>query len=279
MKLQRSTWTLLGVAVILGGYVLVTELSRSQSDSSTVATAGNQDLFRFEEDDIQSFIVTTAEETLAFEKREGTWQMTEPVAKKANDATVAFLLNQLATGRANSPTEATAEQLTEFGLAEPFATIQVTLANGNTHSLLLGDVNFSGEFRYAIADPDPALATTTDTEPAAGTKATVVLVPNTFASAVNRPLEEWQNLELVPEIEPPSEEPSESPAAPTEPSTGEPTDTPTGEPEAPAEQEPEAGGEEEPQEPETVEEEPQAPAEGTETPAEPQAPTAPEGNN
>ncbi|MGP1386217.1 MAG: DUF4340 domain-containing protein [Thainema sp.] len=205
MKLQRSTWTLLGIAVILGGYVLATELSRSQSDSSTLATAGDQDLFRFEEDDVQSFTVVTEEQTLAFEKDdEGVWQMTSPVAKRANDATVAFLLSQLATGRASSPTETTAEQLAEYGLAEPFAKIDVKLANDDSHTLWLGDVNFSGESRYAIADPDPALTTTADTEPAANTEATVILVPNVFASAVERPLEEWQNLEVVPEIEPPA---------------------------------------------------------------------------
>lgn len=272
MKLQRSTWTLLGVAVILGGYVLVTELSRSQSDSSTVATAGNQDLFRFEEDDIQSFIITTQDQTLAFEKdSDGVWQMTEPVAERANDSTVAFLLNQLATGRSNSPTEATADQLAEFGLAEPFAAVQVTLANGDTHSLLLGDVNFSGEFRYAIADPDPALTSTTNTEPAAGTKTTVVLVPNTFASAINRPLEEWQNLEVIPEIESPSEEPSEEPSGePNEPPPESPPEESTGETDAPAQ----------PQEPAAIEEEePPAPADEQPAPVESPAPAAPQENN
>jgi hypothetical protein len=211
MKLQRSTWTLLGIAVLLGGFVLVTELQRLQPDEvESVATdQSGTDLFAFEEEDIQAFTVETGDRTLSFRQDEaGTWQMIEPEAQAASDPTVAFLLNQLAIAKAQSPTDVTAEQLSEFGLADPLATVTVTLDTGNEHTLILGDTNFSGDSRYAIADPpaDPAaddLATdATDTTAVT----TVVLVPNAIASAVDRPLEEWEALDIPVAGESPTDE-------------------------------------------------------------------------
>lgn len=112
------------------------------------------------------------------------------VAKPANDATVTFLTNLLLTGERQplSPEDESknvltipAKQRESFGLSQPFATIDLQLKNGKTHRLVMGQPNFNRTAFYAEVDPAPT----------PGPDLKIVLVPNTFENAIQRPLTEW----------------------------------------------------------------------------------------
>jgi hypothetical protein len=203
MKFKPTTLALVAIAVILGGVVYFTE-TRNSSDPEATEGAGGS-IFEFEEDQVQSFTVETPEQTLSFEKDEaGQWQMQQPEPGLASDASVAYLLNLLATGESDIVLYVPTTDRAEFGLDEPSATINVVLDNQETHQLILGSANFDNSAIYAQADPTADSETDSATEegnsePTDESEITVLLVSPDFENAVNRPLEEWRS---QPESEP-----------------------------------------------------------------------------
>ncbi|MGP1373481.1 MAG: DUF4340 domain-containing protein [Almyronema sp.] len=197
MKLQRSTVILLLVALGLGGVVLISELQRPADDTETLTQTQSSDrLFEFEEADVQTLVVTTEDTTLRFERDEAdVWQMLEPETAPAEPAAIAFLLNLLRTESAQQTTTLTPANQAEFGLASPTATIEFTLADETTHTLVLGGEDFSGGAVYALIDPE------TVPLPDDADEVEVQVVPIDFVNAVNRPIEEWQIATAPPDSE------------------------------------------------------------------------------
>ncbi|MFB2835886.1 hypothetical protein [Floridanema evergladense] len=103
----------------------------------------------------------------------------------ANEPYVAFLLNELATGKGD---RIIADPRIEDGIDKPLATIEITLKNGEKHQLILGNLNYNSTALYALADPPQQ-----PTKPL-----NILLVPLNFQNAVNRPLSEWKQPEIQP---------------------------------------------------------------------------------
>jgi hypothetical protein len=242
MKLQKTTWVLLIVALFLGGFVYFYEIVGTPQREA--AKEAEKQLFSFEEDEIQRVNIYIQEESRKFERvsePEPGWRMTEPKDVPASDPSVAFLLNLLVEGKSDRIIPNVApENLKEYGLDKPQAMVTVRLNNDETHEILLGKPDFNNSFLYAQIDPFSDKSQ----------QSNVFLVPMDFEYAVNRPLSEWEqpqetiteetessdteNDESASEAESTTEEtePPESQATPnnsdTEPqeSTPEPTPTP-----------------------------------------------------
>ncbi len=215
MKLQRTTLVLLTTAFLLGGIVYLSEMSGGQNQEATKTT--KQPIFAFKEDDIQSVTIDLGKETLDFERVSGQlthWRMKQPKDVPASDAAVAFLLNLLAEGKSNRSFVIQANQLQEFGLDKPMATVRVKLKNQQIHRLVLGKPDFNRSFLYAQANP----STTQTPQPLK-----VLLVPIDFEYAVNRPMSEWQTQPK--QIEPPKPSPTSGSSQPS-PTSGSPKPSP-----------------------------------------------------
>ncbi|MBW4471655.1 MAG: DUF4340 domain-containing protein [Stenomitos rutilans HA7619-LM2] len=201
MKLQRTPLILLAIALVLGAFVYLYEVQGKPQREA--AQAQTEQLFAFKEEEVRSLTLTTPSETLAFAKtpaarvafpsgndpkaaqpQAGTlvWAMTVPDKAVANDASVAYLLNLMATGKRQQTLKMPLAQQAEFGFDKPIAIADVKLANQQTHRLVLGKPNFNRSALYAQVDP-PAQATT---------ERSVVLVSTDFENAVNRPLADWK---------------------------------------------------------------------------------------
>lgn len=247
MKLQKTTWVLLIVALLLGGFVYFYEIVGTPQREA--AKEAEKQLFSFEEDEIQRVSIYVDEDSLKFERvsePEPGWRMTEPKDVPASDPSVSFLLNLLVEGKSDRTIpNVSPETLKEYGLDKPQAMVTVRLKNDETHEILLGKPDFNNSFLYAQVDPFSDKSQ----------QSNVFLVPRDFEYAVNRPLSEWEqskedtseetdlsdpeNDESAPEAESPVEEKesSESQAKPTpenldtatEESTPEPEKTPTSE--------------------------------------------------
>lgn len=186
MKLQRTPLILLLIALALGGFVYFYEVKGAPQRET--AQAESKKLFSFKEEQVRSFTLTTPQQTLAFErateaqaKSAGSqWAMTAPDKVPANEASVAYLLNLLATESSQRTVTAEAKQQAEFGLDQPVATIAVTLDNQQTHQFVLGKPAFDGNSLYAQTDPKSSESLS------------VHLVSSNFSNAVNRPLVEWK---------------------------------------------------------------------------------------
>ncbi|MBF2098000.1 MAG: DUF4340 domain-containing protein, partial [Gloeomargaritaceae cyanobacterium C42_A2020_066] len=143
-----------------------------------------QRLFNFKEAEVKAIRLDNAAGTLVFERQApGQWRMRKPRDVRANDATIAFLLSQMTAAQEERQIEAKPEQKADFGLNQPQATVTVTLENGQTHQLIVGAMDFSGAFLYALVDP-PADSAKTPELP-------VYVTTIDLQTATIRPLSEW----------------------------------------------------------------------------------------
>jgi len=214
MKLQKTTWVLLIVALFLGGFVYFYEIVGTPQREA--AKEAEKQLFSFEEDEIQRVNIYIQEESRKFERvsePEPGWRMTEPKDVPASDPSVAFLLNLLVEGKSDRIIpNVSPENLKEYGLDKPQAMVTVRLTNDETHEILLGKPDFNNSFLYAQIDPFSDKSQ----------QSNIFLVPMDFEYAVNRPLSEWeQTKEETPEETEPSDTENEESTSETEPTTEE----------------------------------------------------------
>lgn len=178
MKFKPVTLILVAIAAVLGGIVYLAE---RRSASQVEAESAQQDLFDFEEAEVQALTIRTAEQSLAFKKQGDRWQLISPEAAPANQAAVAYLLNLMATGSSERLLNVDAKERSQFGLDLPLASINVQLKNRQTYTLILGDYDFNRSFLYAQTNPAITDSGTLD----------VMLVAVEFENAVERSLDEW----------------------------------------------------------------------------------------
>ncbi|WP_254566167.1 DUF4340 domain-containing protein [Oscillatoria sp. HE19RPO] len=217
MKFQRSTLLLLFLAVSFTGAVYFYEVNVVPSQEA--AQENQKQIFTFQEEQVKSFVLTTKERTLRFQRGaiaesrepgEPLWIMeviettpnpvetpettettetTEtapatpaiPATYPANEAYVAFLLNELVRGKSERVLSATPQQIRDYGLENPQATIDITLRTGETYQLVVGNRDFTGSNLYAQVDPRRGSLIA---QP-------VLLLSTNLENAVDRPLEEW----------------------------------------------------------------------------------------
>lgn len=196
MKLKSSTIALMAIALLSVGGIYLWDQSHTAQDAATDAKKAAKPLFDLKETDITQLSIQTKNQILKLEKTEKGWQLTAPKAGPANEGTVTFLLNLLATGTSEQTLQVDPTQLKEFGLDQPIATLSLQLKDQKTHQVILGKQNFNQSAVYAQIDSDTAAK-----------KKAVVLVPTGFLDAINRPLSEWQ-------VKPSSPKPTPS-ASPT----------------------------------------------------------------
>ncbi len=206
MKLQRTTLILLVSAIVLGGVVYFSEIQGAQKQE--VVKTAKQPIFFFKEDEIQSLKIFIDEETLEFVRVKGqptNWRMKQPKDVLVSNAPMSFLLNLLVQGKRERSFAVQPNQLKEYGLDKPLATIKVELKNQQSHWLILGKLDFNKSFLYAQIDPTPRTPQPLE----------VVLVPVDFEYAVMRPMSEWEIKQPQPETPTPSPTPGSSKQPPT----------------------------------------------------------------
>ncbi len=181
MKLKKSTWALLAIALLLGGGVYSYETFWKPEQETSQAK--EQQLFTFSEKDIKGLTIETAGKTLKFERKdtEQPWQMLEPEKITANDAAMSFLLNLLVDSQINRSITVTKELLKDYSLEPPFAKIMISLANNQTHQLLLGKPDLEDQYIYAQLDPQTGTI-----------EQKIIFLPKEFQYAVERDLMEWK---------------------------------------------------------------------------------------
>lgn len=190
MKFQRTSLILVFAALALGGFVYYTESKKPPQVDE--AKSDEKPLFNFKEQDVQAFTVQTSKQTLAFEKtsltaqkdsskiNSSSWLMRKPEVTPADESSIAFLLNLMATGKSDRAFNISAARKSEFGLEQPSVTVEVKLNNQQSHRLVIGKPSFNRNFLYAAIDPS------------ANANLSVLLIPIDFQNAVDRPLIEWK---------------------------------------------------------------------------------------
>ncbi|MEY3332557.1 MAG: hypothetical protein RLZZ176_857 [Cyanobacteriota bacterium] len=193
MKLPKTTLILIFLSIGLGSFVYFYEIKGK--NQQTEIQAQKQKIFTFTADDIQSLTIKFKETTLQLTKRNTSekpqWEIKSPISTPANDAIVSYLIDLLADSKSERTVPVSPVELSEFGLDQPVATIDVKLKNQQTHQLILGKGDFNNQFLYAQADPHKNM--------------NLLLVSKDFVNAVNRDISEWKQ---IPDIPPPTPTPT-----------------------------------------------------------------------
>ncbi|MCX7596333.1 MAG: DUF4340 domain-containing protein [Fischerella sp.] len=184
MKLQRTTLILILLALGLGGFIYFYEF-RWKNQQEEVQEK-KQQIFSFAADDVVSLVIKTKKATIILERNQNSeqpkWLMKSPQQAPASDAIVSYLMDLLVKGKSDRTLSISANQLPEFGLVQPQATIDIKLKNQKIHQLILGKPDFNRRFLYAQTDPGIKSDGNTN----------VLLVSTDFENAVNRELAEWK---------------------------------------------------------------------------------------
>ena len=186
MKLQRTTWILVALALVLGGGVYFYEIQVKPKQEAIQAK--QKQIFDFEAKEIKRLTIEKEEQVLEFERTDdenNPWQMKQPEDVSASDASVSFLLDLLVEGKSDRSFTILRNQSKEYGFEQPLATVKVQLENQENHELILGKTDFNDQFLYAQADPP------SETEQ----ELEIMLVPKNFQYAVEREFEEWKQTE------------------------------------------------------------------------------------
>ncbi len=219
MKLQPTTILLFFLALTMSGVVYFREIY-GKTTKPEIQT--QSPIFTFKADDVQALTVKINSKTLFIQRADTPkykWIVKSPAVAPASDASVSYLMTLL-LGKSDRVFTVAANQLPEYGLQPPQATIEIKLKNQQNHELILGKPDFNHRFLYALADQV--------TNPSA--KTNIFLVSTSFQNAVNRQLPEWFADNHVPVEPEDSDTPPSTATTPTPTPTTATTTTPTSTP-------------------------------------------------
>ena len=148
--MKKSTLVVVLIALALGGYVYWHEFKRTPAP---VANATNPAVFHFQSDDVSSITLSRPGTPPVEVERQGTgWQIAQPVQTRADKNAITSLLNDITLAHASRTLTPTGNDLADYGLATPVATLNFKLKDGKTHTLKIGSLDFSGNSAYAQTD-------------------------------------------------------------------------------------------------------------------------------
>jgi Domain of unknown function (DUF4340) len=208
MKLKLKTILLVVIALLSVGGIYFWDKNRTPATDSKLDKPTGTALFTIKETDIDRIEIQAQNGNVTLARQPKGWQILTPKPGPADEATVAFLLNLLATGRSERALSAESGQLQQFGLDKPTTTVTLQLKDNKTHQLRLGTQNFDQSSIYASVDA-----------PASSEKVSVALLPTSFLNATNRPLADWQAKPKGAALSPANPNPYPSSSLPSTPTT------------------------------------------------------------
>jgi hypothetical protein len=195
MKFPRTTLTLILLALGLGTFVYFHEIKGSTQREEF--KKNQQKIFTFTADDVQSLTIKTKDITLNLERstkpEPPKWVIKSPISEPAKNAIVSYLMDLLVKGKSEKNLAIPDNQLSEFGLDKPQATIEIKLKNQQIHKLIFGKPNFNNSFLYAKVESAVKKNDNLNI---------LLLVSKDFTNAVNRDLSEWKEADRNSESKP-----------------------------------------------------------------------------
>ena len=183
--LQRRTLALLVIAAICGGmaialgYVWPSTISESADIPPLLSIAEMQ---------LVGFTIFVQGETLNFERQSvragASWRMTTPKSAPVSRMKIQELVSLLTSHQPGKSFEIQPENLADYGLDLPFASVGLRFDDGSTRNLTFGHSNFDQSKVYVRVDNDLE----------------VRVLSSMFLEAVDRQLHEWLEPEVIAEI-------------------------------------------------------------------------------
>jgi hypothetical protein len=154
--IRKSTLFVLLAAIVLGAAVYFFDWRKSQKDGEKLPAEAEKLAYVIQPQDINSLTIkhprNSGEPVLRFEKRNGNWQMTQPLETQADQSSLEGIADSLSSARIAQSEPGTPDRLKVFGLDPPAVLLDFQLQNGTKHTLELGNKDFTGISVYTIID-------------------------------------------------------------------------------------------------------------------------------
>jgi hypothetical protein len=150
----RGLLVALGLLVVLAGGIWYSSRAGKGKDSAKADATPN--VLTLKEADITRVEIARREgETTVLEKdAAGGWKITAPVAYPVDRGAVTSLVASLSAVASDKVVDDKAGDLAQYGLAEPDLTVTVSLKDGKSKKVSVGDATAIGSGFYAVAQGD-----------------------------------------------------------------------------------------------------------------------------
>lgn len=176
--MKKSTLALVLVAAAFGAFIYFFEFKRRPP--AEPAEEGKP-AFSFQPEDISRIAVIRSGETVAAAKRNGEWDITQPVETRGDQENWDTIARNAATARISRTLTAAPDRLAAYGLDKPAVTLELRLKSGQEHRLRLGSKDFSGLSVYALVDNGSGVA----------------LLPDLVLTSAAKPLDELRDRSVL----------------------------------------------------------------------------------
>jgi hypothetical protein len=114
--------------------------------------------FSFGRQDVASLVLWRDGQNVVIENRGGNWAIAQPVDAPADQSVVNLLLNGLAEALNSQSLPVLSRGAGSYGLNPPAVILELTLRNGERHSVRFGDPDSSRQSVYALMDDSSEVA-------------------------------------------------------------------------------------------------------------------------
>jgi hypothetical protein len=155
--IKKPTLIVLLCAILLGASVYYFDYRRSLKEKEKLPEDSSKPAFAIPSGaEINSFTLThpamSGLPPIQFEKRNGSWQILQPLQTDADLRAVQNIVEGLSAARVAGTEPGTPDRLKVYGLDPPAVEIDFQLANASRHSVKLGTKDFTGISVYSVVD-------------------------------------------------------------------------------------------------------------------------------
>ena len=146
--MKKSTLIVVLIAAALGSFVYFYD---SKHTSKATSEDTSKPAFSVKAADITGVIIQRKADTVALSKKGSDWELAQPIEALADQSTVSGIVDNLGSlnvQRSFAPTD----NLSKYGLADPAVKIVFQVKGGASHTVQLGDKDFSNSNVYALID-------------------------------------------------------------------------------------------------------------------------------
>lgn len=152
--IKKPTLLVLLSAIVLGAAVYYFDWKRGKKETPEDDTS--KPAFSLGSAGITALTISrpgqAGEVPTRFEKRDGEWQIVQPILTGADQASLEGIVGGLAAARITATEPGTPDRLKVYGLDPPLVSSEFQVQGGAKHSLLVGKRDFVGTSAYAIVD-------------------------------------------------------------------------------------------------------------------------------
>jgi len=154
--MKKSTLFILLAAILIGVAAYYFDWKRAEKDAAKKPDDTAKLAFNIPPEEIQSLTISypadPKSQAVTFERRDGTWQITQPLQTGADAPAIDGITQGLASARIEQTEPGAPDRLKVYGLDPPAVELNFQLKSAAKHSVKLGKKDFNGTSVYSIVD-------------------------------------------------------------------------------------------------------------------------------